>query len=123
MARALYTEWNASPTSQPETRRSLDEGTFILEVRRGDLRVFEELVRRHQTIALRMVYLTKGSAAESEDKVQKAFVQAYHALPSSRVDRSLRPWLLCIAANQAQNAVKASCRRRAVGQRYAASAG
>jgi len=118
LQRCMLSRMSARQASQgPEGL--LGEDALILEARRGDVAAFEELVRRHQDMAFRTAYLIVGSAAESEDVVQEAFVRAYRALPSFKVGRPLRPWLLRIVANQAHNAVKALRRRSAVAQRYA----
>jgi RNA polymerase sigma-70 factor (ECF subfamily) len=72
------------------------------------------LVREHQEAVFRMAYLMLGDAQDAEDVAQDAFVRAFRALGSFDVERPLRPWLLRIASNLANN------RRRTIGRYLAA---
>jgi len=76
-----------------------------------DLDTYDQLVREHQGIAFRTAYVITGSAADAEEVVQDAFVNAYRARGRFRSGAPFRPWLLAIVANEARN------RRRATGRR------
>jgi RNA polymerase sigma factor (sigma-70 family) len=93
--------------------RPLDEteSGLVERARRGDLRAYEELVRRYQDVAFRLAYTILGSAEEAEDAVQEGFVRAYHALDRFRSGAPMRPWLLTIVANAART------RRATIGRR------
>jgi len=84
--------------------RPLDdtESGLVERARRGDVRAYEELVRRYQDVAFRLAYTILGSAEEAEDAAQEGFVRAYHALDRFRRGAPLRPWLLTIVANAAR---------------------
>jgi RNA polymerase sigma-70 factor (ECF subfamily) len=82
---------------------------------------YEELVRRHQTVALRAAALIAG--ADAPDAVQEAFVKAYAALGRFRVEAPFRPWLLRIVANEARNARRGVGRRGNLAVRLAAERG
>lgn len=84
---------------------------------------YEELVRRHQRVAMRVAYLAGGSAAEAEDATQEAFVKAFRALPRFRRGAAFRPWLLAIVANEARNRSRAANRRGRLAARVAAVEG
>ena len=71
---------------------------------------YEELVRRHQAVALRTAHLFAPDG-DAEDAVQEAFVKAHAALGRFRTGAPFRPWLLRIVANEARN------RRRSAGRR------
>ena len=71
---------------------------------------YEELVRRHQAVAIRTAHLFAPDG-DAEDAVQEAFVKAHAALGRFRADAPFRPWLLRIVANEARN------RRRSAGRR------
>lgn len=71
---------------------------------------YEELVRRHQAVAIRTAHLFAPDG-DAEDAVQEAFVKAYNALGRFRAGSPFRPWLLRIVANEARN------RRRSAGRR------
>jgi RNA polymerase sigma-70 factor (ECF subfamily) len=78
----------------------------------GDLAAYGHLVRRHAPTAKRMAVLW-GAAAEADDVVQDAFVQAYAALPRFRMGAEFRPWLLTIVRNLTRNNLRARGRRAA----------
>jgi len=71
---------------------------------------YEELVRRHQAVAIRTAHLFAPDG-DAEDAVQEAFVKAHRALDRFRTGSPFRPWLLRIVANEARN------RRRSAGRR------
>jgi RNA polymerase sigma-70 factor (ECF subfamily) len=102
--------------------RPLEEQDLIEDARRGDVAAYEELVRRHQGLAIRAAYVVAGSA-EAEDAVQEAFVKAYRALPRFRPGAPFRPWLLRIVTNEARNRVRSAKRREALALRAAAVPG
>ena len=93
--------------------RPLDDtdSGLVERARRGDVRAYEELVRRYQDVAFRLAYTILGSAEEAEDAAQEGFVRAYHALDRFRRGAPLRPWLLTIVANAARSRRAAAARR------------
>lgn len=86
------------------------DAELIDRARKGDLMAYEELVRRHQAIAVRTAHLFAPDG-DAEDAVQDAFVKAHAALGRFRDGAPFRPWLLRIVANEARN------RRRSAGRR------
>ncbi|HLM10391.1 MAG TPA: sigma-70 family RNA polymerase sigma factor [Thermoleophilaceae bacterium] len=99
--------------------RPLDESGLVERARRGEFAAYEEIVRRHQTIAFRTAWLITGSAADAEEAAQDAFVKAHAALGRFRAGAPLRPWLLTIVANEARNRVAAAGRRERLALRAA----
>lgn len=83
--------------------RPLVEQELIQRARNGDVAAFEELVRVHQQIALRVAFLVMGDRTDAEEVAQEAFVKAFHALGRFREDSPFRPWLLRIVRNEALN--------------------
>jgi RNA polymerase sigma-70 factor (ECF subfamily) len=83
--------------------RPLIEQDLILKAKNGDVAAFEELVRTHRQIALRVAFLVVGDRTGAEDVAQEAFVKAYHALSRFRHESPFRPWLLRIVRNEALN--------------------
>jgi RNA polymerase sigma factor (sigma-70 family) len=84
--------------------RPLDEteSALVERARRGDIRAYEEIVRRYQDVAFRVAYTILGSAEEAEDATQEGFVRAFNALDRFRGGEPLRPWLVTIVANAAR---------------------
>lgn len=99
--------------------RPLEENDLIERSKDGDVAAFEQLVRAHQGIAIRMAYLVVRDHAEAEDVTQDAFVKAHGALPRFRAGSPFRPWLLKIVRNEALNRVRSSKRRHQLALREA----
>lgn len=91
--------------------RPLDEQELISRSRNGDTRAFEQLVRLHQGIAMRVAYLVVRDPHEAEDVTQDALVKAYRSLKRFRLGSPFRPWLLRIVRNEALNRVRSRKRR------------
>jgi len=90
--------------------RPLEEAELIKRARRGEVMAYEELVRRHQDVAVRTAHLIAPDG-DAEDACQEAFLKAHAALGRFRPGSPFRPWLLRIVANEARN------RRRSAGRR------
>ena len=120
--RAMVPSRNQMQVTGVETARwradHLDDEQLVREAKGGDVKAYEELVRRHQTVALRAAALIAGP--DAPDAVQDAFVKAYAALGRFRADAPFRPWLLRIVANEARNARRAAGRRGNLAARLAA---
>ncbi len=71
----------------------------------GDLAAFEELVRRHGPVALRVVRRIVGPE-DAEDVTQDALLRAFHRLGNYRQGGAFRAWLLQIAHNTAISALR-----------------
>jgi RNA polymerase sigma-70 factor (ECF subfamily) len=92
--------------------RPLDDNDLIERSRNGDAEAFEQLVRAHQGMAVRVAYLVVRDHAEAEDVTQDAFIKAHRSLGRFRLGSPFRPWLLAIVRNEALNRVRGSQRRQ-----------
>jgi RNA polymerase sigma factor (sigma-70 family) len=74
-------------------------------VREGHVDAFEEIVRRYRAP---LVAYAAGIVSDhhAEDVVQEALTRAHSALPGSRGEMKLRPWLFTIVRNGALNALR-----------------
>jgi RNA polymerase sigma factor (sigma-70 family) len=95
------------------------EDELVARAKRGELDAYEEIVRRHQSIAFRTAWVITGSAADAEEAAQDGFLKAHAALGRFREGAPFRPWLLAIVANEARNRVKAAGRRERLALRVA----
>jgi len=75
------------------------DAALVARGRGGDVRAFDELVRRHQQTVYRLAYRLLGDREDAGDATQEAFVRAYENLPRFRADGNFRNWLLTIATN------------------------
>lgn len=93
-----------------ETRLTLpfmgNETELVQQAQAGDRNAFGELVLRHQTGVINVVYRLCGDPALAEDAAQDAFIQAWLKLASFRAGSSLRNWLYRIAVNTALDALR-----------------
>jgi RNA polymerase sigma factor (sigma-70 family) len=95
------------------------EKELVARAKRGELDAYEEIVRRHQSIAFRTAWVITRSAADAEEATQDAFMKAHGALGRFREGAPFRPWLLAIVANEARNRVKSAGRRERLALRVA----
>ena len=88
-----------------------DEANLIARVQRGDLQAYDKLVREYESIAFRTSFLIVRDAHDAADVAQDAFVRAYQAMGSFKLDKPFRPWLLRIVTNLSLNRVRSTRRR------------
>lgn len=87
---------------------------LALSAREGDLRAFEELVKRHQgRILADCRHLTRDSN-DSEDLAQEVFVKAYFALQRFEGRSTFRHWLQRIKVHHCLNHIKKTKGRKSV---------
>jgi RNA polymerase sigma-70 factor (ECF subfamily) len=82
------------------------ELSLIQQAQGGDRSAFGELVRRHYTGVVNVVYRLCGDTGLAEDMAQEAFLRAWLNLPSFHPDSSLRNWLYRIAVNAALDVLR-----------------
>ena len=99
--------------------RPLSDEELVRRAKDGDVGSYEELVRRHQSIAQRVAFLVVRSVPDAQDAAQEAFVKAYRALDRFRGDAPFRPWLLRIVHNEAHNARRRASRQDRLALRVA----
>ncbi|HXF30428.1 MAG TPA: RNA polymerase sigma factor [Solirubrobacterales bacterium] len=87
------------------------EESLLARAREGDVRAYEELVERHQAVAVRVAWLVTRSTPDAEEAAQDGFVKAYRNLGRFREGAPFRPWLLAIVGNEARNRRVAAGRR------------
>lgn len=88
----------------------MDEAALIQRAAGGDAEAWEPLARAHQDAVFRLCYLLLGDPDDAEDVAQETFLRAWKHLRRFDPARPLRPWLLSIASNLANN------RRRSMGR-------
>lgn len=82
-----------------------NERKLIEAAQNGDKTAFGQIVRIHQRRLFRSVYGLVGSFDQAEDIVQEAFVKAWGAIQTFRVEYDFYPWLSKIARNLALNQI------------------
>ena len=80
----------------------VSDGVLVEAARRGDLRAWERLVRRHQEGAFQVAYLITRVTPLAEAATSAAFIRAFRALGTLREGAEFRPWLLRIVTGEAR---------------------
>jgi RNA polymerase sigma-70 factor (ECF subfamily) len=78
-----------------------DDNRLIGECLQGQSAAFGELVRHYQDRLYNTAYRLMGNAADAQDVVQEAFLNAYQSLGSFKGDSLFFTWLYRIAVNTA----------------------
>ena len=92
-------------------------------VGRGDAEAFAVLYDRHSRPAYSLAYRMMGEKQAAEDIVQDAFLKAWRAATSFRVERaSVRTWLLSIVHNRGIDQLRSTASRRRMQEKVEASA-
>lgn len=78
---------------------ALDDAEIMQRVIAGDLRSFDELVRRYREPLLRVAWSKLGHREWAEDVVQEAFLAAFAARETYNPDFAFRTWLWTILLN------------------------
>jgi RNA polymerase sigma-70 factor (ECF subfamily) len=85
--------------------RKVSEGISDLEcvqrLHRGEIELFEVLVRRYQKTIFNLVYRVLGDYEEAAEISQEVFLSAYRSIRQFRGDASFSTWLYRIALNHA----------------------
>jgi RNA polymerase sigma factor (sigma-70 family) len=84
----------------------LDDRALVRRAKQGDMRAYDELVRRYQERIYATVYHMTGNHEDANDLAQEAFIKAYQALRSFKGDSSLFTWVYRIAVNKTINFLK-----------------
>ena len=83
--------------SVPHAR--LTDNELVERTQAGDVRSYEELVRRYERLVGRVIYPYTGSDVAVEDLVQETFLRAYDRLSTFNPEYRFKTWLLAIANN------------------------
>src|ERR687886_66160 len=77
----------------------LSDNDLVERTRAGDVRSYEELVRRYERLVGRVISPYAGREAAVEDLVQETFLRAYDRLSTFNPEYRFKTWLLAIANN------------------------
>ena len=89
----------ANGRSEPVTAQQQDDRTLIRRAQAQDKAAFEILYRRTVDKVYGLCLRMTGSAAEADDCVQEAFIQAWTKLDKFRGDASFGTWMHRVAVN------------------------
>jgi RNA polymerase sigma factor (sigma-70 family) len=93
-------------TPDPNTPAGMLEGDLVKRARKGDLKAYDELVKRYQERIYATIYHMTSNHEDANDLAQEAFIKAYSALKSFKGGSSFYTWLYRIAVNKTINFLK-----------------
>lgn len=98
----------AEPTERRDSELSAptEEKELVRRARTGDLRAYDELVKRYQERIYATVYHMTSNHDDANDLAQEAFIKAFQALKSFKGGSSFYTWLYRIAVNKTINFLK-----------------
>jgi len=88
----------------------MDEAGLVAAAGKGDVRAFNQLVIRYQSIAYNLAYRILGDEDGASDATQDAFMSAFKAMPRFR-GGSFKAWVLRIVTNACYDQLRARRRR------------
>jgi RNA polymerase sigma-70 factor (ECF subfamily) len=94
------------PSSQPQSSAPVNEDELVRSARRGDLKAYDELVKRYQERIYATLYHMTSNHEDANDLAQESFIKAFQALKSFKGGSSFYTWLYRIAVNKTINFLK-----------------
>ena len=91
--------WRARLKGLSAGRGRLEDNELVARTLKGDLRSYEELVRRYERLVGRVLYSYARREIGVEDLVQETFLRAYDRLETFNPAYRFKTWLLAIANN------------------------
>ena len=96
----------AVPSSEPEAPVLESEDVLVRGARRGDMKAYDELVKRYQQRIYATIYHMTSNHEDANDLAQESFIKAFQALRSFKGGSSFYTWLYRIAVNKTINFLK-----------------
>lgn len=91
--------WRERLKSLAVQRETLEDSELVARALDGDVRSYEELVRRYERLVARVLYTYARREISVEDLVQETFLRAYDRLETFNPNYRFKTWLLAIANN------------------------
>jgi RNA polymerase sigma-70 factor (ECF subfamily) len=91
--------WRARLKGLSAQRGLLEDNDLVARTLKGDLRSYEELVKRYERLVGRVLYSYARREISVEDLVQETFLRAYDRLSTFNPAYRFKTWLLAIANN------------------------
>ncbi|MEY4916122.1 MAG: Sigma-24 [Verrucomicrobiota bacterium] len=96
----------AATMPDSNTPAGMLEADLVKRAQRGDLKAYDELVKRYQQRIYATLYHMTGNHEDANDLAQDAFIKAYAALKSFKGGSTFYTWLYRIAVNKTINFLK-----------------
>jgi RNA polymerase sigma-70 factor (ECF subfamily) len=83
-----------------------EEAALVQRCLGGEEAAARELVERFQALVFSLCFRMLGQREDAEDVAQDVFLRTFRSLKAWDPQRSLKPWILAIAANRCRTALK-----------------
>jgi RNA polymerase sigma factor (sigma-70 family) len=90
----------------PNSPAAMLEMDLVKLARRGDLKAYDELVKRYQERIYATIYHMTSNHEDANDLAQESFIKAFSALKSFKGGSTFYTWLYRIAVNKTINFLK-----------------
>jgi RNA polymerase sigma-70 factor (ECF subfamily) len=90
----------------PNSPAAMLEADLVKLARRGDLKAYDELVKRYQERIYATIYHMTSNHEDANDLAQESFIKAFSALKSFKGGSTFYTWLYRIAVNKTINFLK-----------------
>jgi len=90
-------------TDPPTNRPSPSDGELVRQAQSGQLRAYDELIRRHQRQAVAVCYRLLGNMQDALEITQDAFLKGFTSLGSIQKPEAFAGWLMRIVSNLSLN--------------------
>ena len=90
----------------PNSPAGMLEMDLVKLARRGDLKAYDELVKRYQERIYATIYHMTSNHEDANDLAQESFIKAFSALKSFKGGSTFYTWLYRIAVNKTINFLK-----------------
>lgn len=97
-------------TLQKSLQRTDEE--LVLQTIKGDLKAFEQLVRKYQYALFARAYRLLNDVHAAQDATQEVFVRAFKHIASFDPTKQVRPWLYAICSNYCKDYIRKNARLR-----------
>jgi len=94
------------PSATSAKNEEVSEETLVRRAKRGDLKSYDELIKRYQQRIYATIYHMTSNHEDANDLAQESFIKAYQALASFKGGSSFYTWLYRIAVNKTINFLK-----------------
>ena len=100
----MASRWNGKASDLGSVRRfadftAADEATVVALAKDGDVRAFEELVKRRQSWLRNFLRRVCGNNALADDLAQQVLLKAWRSLGGLKTNRAFGAWLRRMAVN------------------------
>jgi len=80
--------------------QQMDEKELILQVQKGDVKSFDELVRRYTLFVMKHIRKLNGDEEIMEELFQNVFITVYYKVGTYKGEGSFSSWLSTVVSNE-----------------------